>query len=60
MSRCCGWCGNSGHSEGQCEIKRRDAQRSRHGVKPANPRAVSDPADRDANEHTIFLTGEKD
>lgn len=62
MRGTCGWCGNPGHGEENCEIKRRDSRRVQFGVKPArpNPKAVSDPADRDANEHTIFLTGATD
>jgi hypothetical protein len=59
--RGCGWCGNPGHDEGQCDIKRRDARKTPFGNQPRpNPRAVSDPADRDATEHTVFLTGAKD
>jgi hypothetical protein len=57
----CRWCGNPGHGEASCEIKRRDARRDPYNKQPRpNPRVVSDPADRDANEHTIFLTGSKE
>lgn len=56
MQRGCGWCGNPGHDEEHCDIKRRDSRKMPYGkVKPATPRAISDPAMRDVTEHTMFL-----
>lgn len=58
--RACDICG-SYHPRGSCPVKRLEQQKNPFGTRP-RPRAqpISDPAMRDANEHTLFLNPEKD
>jgi hypothetical protein len=58
--RACTTCGSYGHKEAYCPARllqqRKDPFGNRRRPKP---RAVSDPAMRDANEYTLFLNPEK-
>ena len=57
----CANCGSYGHTAGHCPVARLQQQRDPFGNRPRpKPQPISDPAMRDANEHTLFLNPEED
>ena len=61
MSGACDYCGGIGHAEACCSLRLYDERRRALGQLPATvkPKPISDPADRDAGPHTVFLLGGK-
>jgi len=56
----CHLCGAPGHKAADCALKTLQARQDPYGLRQRpKPRPVSDPALRDANENTVFLTPQK-